>query len=114
MGLNDQSTPMVTQMAMATAAGLPVVGNIYTASDAMKFAGFDSPVSTPVSNNVESIDGTKVTAGIMQFNYTGTSNPHFVIYRMNAAQQAYVDFFKSVLDGNPTISVNTAGQEGSK
>lgn len=113
MGLNDRSTPHITQQAMAVSEGLPVVGKLFDASDAMKLAGLDSPVPSPVSNNLSiNVDGTKTTGGIMQFDYKGNSNPHFVIYYMQAAKRAYVDFFQSVIDGHPTIKVDASKQSG--
>ena len=113
MGRNDQCTPMITQMALATSIGLPVVGNVYEVSDAMKYAGFDKPLTPPVSNNITTRAGQTVTGGFMQFDYTGTSNPHFVIYRMEAGENAYIDFFDSVLKGQAEIKVDTSKQSGS-
>ena len=113
MGVNDQCTPMVTQMAMATAEGLPVVGHLYEASDAMKYAGFDTPLNSPVSNNITSTTGDIVTGGFVQFENQGTSNPHFVLYHIPGAKEVYLNFFRGVLNGTPEIKVTTANQTGS-
>lgn len=113
MGVNDQCTPMVTQMAMATAEGLPVVGNIYEVSDAMRYAGFDTALDSPVSKNLTSTNGDVVTGGIAQFENKGTGNPHFVLYHIQGAGQMYLEFFRSVMDGTPKIIVDTSKQSGS-
>ena len=104
------------QLSMVASIGLPTVGQKYLDHDALALNGLATPVSSPVTNNVTSADGSQtVTGGAMQFNYTGSSNPHFVIYRMSAARNAYTDFFKSIIDNNgvPTISVNESKQSGS-
>ena len=115
MGLNDGSTPMTTQMALAASIGLPIVGKKLAETDATRLAGLSTPVDSPVSNNLEiNVGGQKTTGGFMQFNYTDSdsNDPHFVIYHMKAAEQAYINFFKSVLEGNPTVSVDSENQEG--
>ena len=112
MGLNDQCTPMITQMTLAASTGLPIVGTKYAESDATTLLGLSEPVSSPVSNNVTlNVDGKIVTGGFMEFHYTGTRNPHFILYHMAPAYNAYVDYFKSILAGTPTVSVN-GNQEG--
>ena len=116
IGVGDQSTPNAAQLSMVASIGLPTVGQKYLDHDALALNGLATPVSSPVTNNVTSADGSQtVTGGAMQFNYTGSSNPHFVIYRMSAARNAYTDFFKSIIDNNgvPTISVNESKQSGS-
>lgn len=102
IGIGDQSTPNSSQFTMISAIGLPPVGEIFKTSVDMEVAGYTKSVGNSVSKNLK--DGA-VTGGSLQFNYTGNDNPHFVIYRMESAENSYIDFFKSVLDGNPTVSV---------
>jgi len=104
IGLGDENTPQEIQFAMATAIGLPTVGEMYAVSDAMRLAKMDKALTSPVSNNIVTKNGN-VTGGVMQFTYT-SGNPHFVIYYVPSAQRTYVDFFKSVLEGKPTVSVS--------
>ncbi len=109
IGIGDQSTPNSAQFTMISAIGLPPVGEIFKTSVDMEIAGYTTSVGSSVSKNL--MEG-KATGGSMQFNYTGNDNPHFVIYRMQSAQNSYINFFKSVLDGNPTVSVS-GSQSGS-
>ncbi len=116
IGVGDQSTPNAAQLAMVASIGLPLVGQKYLDHDALKMTGLNQSVSSPVSNNVSSADGKQtVTGGHMQFDYTGSSNPHFVIYRMSSARNAFVEFFRSIVDAPhvPTITVNEYSQHGS-
>ncbi|MBR4985763.1 MAG: hypothetical protein IKY83_08485 [Proteobacteria bacterium] len=103
IGIGDQSTPNSAQFTMISAIGLPPVGEIFKTSVDMELAGYTTSVGNSVSKNLA--DG-RATGGSMQFNYTGNDNPHFVIYRMESAENSYIDFFKSVLDDNPTVSVS--------
>ncbi len=111
MGLYDQCTPMITQMSLAASIGLPIVGTKYAESDATALLGLSDPVNSPVSNNITNVNGDTVTGGFMEFHYTGKRNPHFILYHMSPAYYAYVDYFKSILAGTPTVSVN-GNQEG--
>lgn len=111
MGLGDLSTPQAAQFAMITSTGLPFVGEVFETSMPSVIAGLDKSAGKSVSNNVTTPSG-KATGGAIQFNYTGTKNPHFVIYYMEAGKKSYIDFFKSVLAGTPTVSVS-GKQKGS-
>lgn len=112
IGLGDQSTPQAAQFAMISSIGLPTIGEMFTdpVPDPMRIAGLDIPQKAPASKNVTTSTG-KVTAGALQFNYTGNDNPHFVIYRMNSAKQSYIEFFRTVLEGKPQIIID-GSQEG--
>lgn len=111
MGLGDQSTPQAAQFAMVTSIGLPFVGEVFETSTPSVLAGLAESAGQSVSDNISTPNGN-ATGGAIQFNYTGSQNPHFVIYTMSAGKQAYIDFFKSVLDGKPTVSVKESGQSG--
>ena len=106
IGLGDQSTPQAAQFAMISQTGLPPIGEVFKVSDSMELAGFTKSTGNTVSNNVTNLDGKKSTGASIQFNYTGSDNPHFVIYDMKSARNAYIDFFKSVVEGHPTASVS--------
>ncbi len=112
MGLNDRCTPMITQMTLAASIGLPIVGTKFAETDATALMGLSEPVSSPVSNNITNVNGDVVTGGFMEFHYLSSwRNPHFILYHMKPAYDAYLDFFRSVLAGTPTVSVN-GNQEG--
>ena len=113
VGLGDRSTPTVTQYAMIASTGLPFIGKVYEASnDAIKLAGLDKSVGSSVIQNISTDNGT-ATGAAMQFDYTGTSNPHFVIYNMASARNAYINFFKSAISGKTKVSVS-GSQKGDK
>lgn len=112
VGLGDQSTPTATQYAMIASIGLPFVGKVFESSIALDIAGLSQSVGNAVSENIKTANG-KTTGAAIQYNYTGSDNPHFVIYNMASAKQAYYDFFKSVLEGKTTVSV-TGSQEGTR
>ncbi|MBQ9395206.1 MAG: hypothetical protein IJU23_06760 [Proteobacteria bacterium] len=112
IALGDQDTPQSAQFAMISSIGLPPIGKMFTVTDPMRIVGFTKSTGSSVSNNITTLDGKKVTGASMQFKYTGGDNPHFVIYNMNSARNAYVDFFRSVVvDGKPTVSIS-GSQEG--
>ena len=102
IGIGDTKTPNSTQFAMISSIGLPPVGNLYEVSDAMKLVSFDKPLNAPVSGNIVTKSGN-VTGGSMQFQVSGC-DPHYAIYCNQNAKQSYINFFGSVLEGNPTIS----------
>lgn len=113
LGLGDRSTPQAGQFAMIASEGLEFVGKVYQTTDAIELAGLTKSAGNSVHNNITPSGGNKVTGGAIQFDYTGSDNPHFVIYDMASAKQAYIDFFKSVLNGSTTVSV-TGNQSGAK
>ena len=103
----------MTQYAMIASTGLPFIGKVYEASnDAIKLAGLDKSVGSSVIQNISTDNGT-ATGAAMQFDYTGTSNPHFVIYNMASARNAYINFFKSAISGKTKVSVS-GSQKGDK
>ena len=110
IGLGDRDTPQSLQFTFGAAIGLPVVGKLFESNDIMRIVGNDKPVASPQTQNITSGD-TKVTGGTFQFRYTGSDNPHFVIYRMASGRSTYLNFFRSILDGNPTVRVD-GSQEG--
>ena len=90
---------------MIASEGLPAVGKVFKYSDPMELLNLHQTSGNSVSNNIEGGNNT-VTAGALQFKYTGDDNPHFVIYHMASARDSYITFFKSVLEGKPTVSVS--------
>lgn len=110
VGIGDRSTPTATQYAMIASTGLPFIGKVYDATnDALKLSGFDKSVGSSVTQNI-STDSGKATGAAMQFDYTGEANPHFVIYNMESARNAYINFFKSALTGKTKVSVSGSQQ----
>ena len=112
VGLGDRSTPTSTQFAMIASEGLPWVGQVFETNDALQLAGLTESTGSSVHNNITT-DSGPVTGGAMQFQYTGQSNPHFVIYYMSSARNAFIEFFRSVLNGETTVSVS-GSQSGNK
>lgn len=111
IALGDQDTPQSAQFAMISSIGLPPIGKVFTVTDPMSIVGFTKSTGSSVKNNITTLDGKKATGASMQFKYTGNDNPHFVIYRMDSARNAYINFFKSVLEGTPKVSIS-GSQEG--
>ena len=105
IGIGDRSTPNAAQFAMIASEGLPAIGKVFNYSDPMELLNLHETSGNSDSDNVKGGNNT-VTAGALQFTYTGDDNPHFVIYHMESARDSYINFFKSVLDGKPTVSVS--------
>lgn len=124
VALHDQDTPHNSQFAMIASIGLPIIGDVFVPSvtyphEAMSLAGFTKSVGSSVKGNLTSRDGQKASGASMQFIYTGLDNPHFAIYHMQSARNAYINFFRSVLDNagkadpTPVIAIN-GSQNGNK
>ena len=106
IGIGDRDSPNSGQFAMITAEGLEPVGVVYDVSDAMRIAGYTDSKAYCAADNIEA-GGGRVTGGSLQFTLQNTEiDPHFVIYYNVSARNAYVDFFQSVLAGEPQICVS--------
>ena len=106
IGIGDRDSPNSGQFAMITAEGLEPVGVVYEVSDAMRIAGYTDSKAYCAADNIEA-SGGRVTGGSLQFTLQNTEiDPHFVIYYNVSARNAYVDFFQSVLAGEPQICVS--------
>ncbi len=97
-GLEDTYTPPRTIEALATAARLPIAGEML-----YEPAGFDlrglGAEDRPVEDNVVGYDGETITAGLAQFADQG----HFAVYYDRDARTLYRDFLESASYGSPEL-----------
>ena len=107
IGIGDQSTPNAAQFAMVAAEGLPAVGEVFDYSDPMEFQNLHKSSGNSASDNIKGGNNT-ATGGTLQFRFAkdDDTNPHFAIYHMESARDSFITFFKSVLEGKPTVSVS--------
>lgn len=95
----DNETPPGSIEAMAVTMGVPIVEPVVQRLEAYRLGGAPSVVA-PVRENLALADGTRVTAGVIQFEGFG----HFVIYEEADARNQYTTFLSSIVaDGAPTI-----------
>jgi hypothetical protein len=97
-GTADTLTPPQTIEALAAAIGLPQVEPVVQTLDPLRLADVGR-VTPPVFENVTLPGGARVTGGLMQWPDAG----HFVIYEDPDAERRYVEFFRTALEGTPTI-----------
>jgi hypothetical protein len=98
-GLLDTYTPPRTIEALATAARLPIAGEMLYEPEGFALREL-GPESLPLKNNVLSWDGDdEVTAGLAQFADQG----HFAVYDDKDAMDLYRDFLESASYGTPKL-----------
>lgn len=98
-GDEDTDAPPRTIEALAASIGLPIVEPVVQRTDPFRILARPS-VTPPVMGNVTLPSGDAVTGGLMQWAGVG----HFVIYRVDDAQNRYREFFRTmVADGTPTL-----------
>ncbi len=98
-GLDDPYTPAITVEGCAIGSGIPVTGPLLQDNTGFKIKGLD-PVDFPVSDNIITSDGLKVTAGLVQFEGFG----HFPVFDSEDAISIWKHFVKtSLVDLAPEI-----------
>lgn len=97
-GLEDTYTPPFTIESLATAARMPVVGEMFAEPDGFELRGLDEQ-ERPQQANVVSYSGRALTAGLVQFPGQG----HFAIYDDRDARDLYKDFLESSAAGSPEL-----------
>jgi len=101
VGRNDYYTKTITQNAVITSLGLPLAGPML--NDEIKLTqglqGYDQPLEFPVSQNMETEDGRRVTAAVLQFEPdTWTNEGHNVDYNLTETKHQYGCFLRSLAD----------------
>ena len=97
-GLEDAYTPPPTIGALTAAGSVPIlspVAETWMAQDFVPVVGD----SIPARNNVESWDGSSVTAGLLQYPGYG----HFPVFEDEGAMTAYREFLARAVEGVPEV-----------
>ena len=96
-GVHDAQTPADTAEALAVAGRLPIASGYHERSvDGLQLRGLED-LSVPYSANATHSDGTRVTAGLAQFDAN-----HWAIFNTPEASLLYANFLWSQLrDGPP-------------
>jgi hypothetical protein len=97
-GTEDTYTPPFTIESLATAARLPVVGEMVSEPAGFALRGLGAQ-ARPQQDNVTAFDGSRVTAGLAQFKGQG----HFAIYDDRDARSLYKDFLETAAAGAPEL-----------
>lgn len=98
-GLEDTYTPPRTIEALATAAGMPIAGEMLYEPAGFALRGLGAE-ALPFEENIVGFDGGEVTAGLAQFADVG----HFAIYEDDDAKDLYRDFLESAAyDDDPRL-----------
>lgn len=97
-GLDDTFTPPRTIEALATAARLPIAGEMLYEPRGFALRGLGAE-ARPLERNVQGYDGTEVTAGLAQFADQG----HFAVYDDKDARDLYRDFLETASYGSPEL-----------
>lgn len=99
-GLTDEYTPPKSIEIMAATAKIPIVGTAYSINPAQEI--LDYPESHSVEANSEAYDGSKITAGLVQFPYDG----HFPIFQNEEAVNLYRNFLETAVEGSSVIEIS--------
>ena len=97
-GLEDAYTPPPTIGALTAAGSVPIlspVAETWMAQDFVPVVGD----SIPARNNVESWNGSSVTAGLLQYPGYG----HFPVFEDEGAMTAYREFLARAVEGVPEV-----------
>lgn len=98
-GLDDPYTPAITVEGCAIGAGIPITGPLLQDNVGFKLGGIDH-LEFPVSDNIVTSDGQKVTAGLVQFDGFG----HYPVFDSEDAISIWKHFVKtSLVDLAPEI-----------
>lgn len=97
-GIRDDQTPYRTAEALATAAGVPFVGERFAKAQGMLLAGLDSQ-SFPVEGNLQAWDGSQVTGGLSQW----ADGTHFVVFEEESARDLVRNFVDSTLHDEGSV-----------
>jgi hypothetical protein len=97
VGLDDSYFPPVLYDAIALAYGHEQAGEQVWASmqEALALADLDGIVDYPVTNNVESLDGSPYTSAIVQYEGDGLYDPHSIYGQLDAVKHQYGCFFET-------------------
>ena len=101
VGQNDFYTKAITQNAILTALGLPLAGPMVepTIQLNQKLMGYNKPLDFPVSHNVQSEDGRKVTAAVLQYlPDSWTNEGHNVNHNLPETKHQHAVFLRSLID----------------
>ena len=98
-GLEDTFTPPFTIESLATAARMPIAGNMVAEPAGFELRGLGAS-DRPLARNVTAWNGDEVTAGLAQFAGEG----HFAIYDNADAKDLYKDFLETAAAGAPELS----------
>lgn len=98
-GLLDDYTPPPTIGALAAAGRVPILDPIAEVWPAQAFV---PPVGgdIPLDGNLRAWDGSRVTAGVLQYPEHG----HFAVFDDEGAMDAYREFLEGAVDGAPEIT----------
>lgn len=107
VGLNDFYTKTITQNAIITALELPLAGKARepTILINLNLKGWHKPFNFPVTLNVVSDNGERVTASALQYQPdTWTNEGHNVNYNLTETKHQYGCFLRTFIDtGKPVI-----------
>ncbi len=106
VGQNDFYTKAFTQNAVATSLFLPLAGKVVEPSILLnqKLLGFDKPLDFPVSQNVQSEDGRKVTAAVLQYEADSwTHEGHNVNHNLPETKYQHGWFLRTLIDSGVAI-----------
>ena len=98
-GLQDLYTPPPTIGALAAAGRIPILDPVKQTWLAQSFV---PPVggAIPAEDNVVGWDGSRITAGILQYPEHG----HFAVFDDTGAMNAYREFLAGAVDGDASIA----------
>ena len=106
VGGNDFYTKAITQNALITALRLPLAGPVREESLLLneRLMGFNKPINFPVSQNVESEDGRKATAAVLQYEPDSwTHEGHNVNHNLPETKYQHGWFLRTLIDtGSPS------------
>ena len=100
-GKSDAQTPHQTAEALASAARMPIVEPSMNEPVSLDLRGL-SVAPTPSSLNVQSYNGSSVTAGLSQW----PDGDHFILFDDHDAAGMYREFLKTALEGQAVIDPN--------
>jgi len=115
VGRNDFYTKAVTQNAILTALHLPLAGPMVEPSILVnqRLMGYAKSLEFPVSQNVSSEDGRKVTAAVLQYQPdTWTNEGHNVNHNLPETRHQYGWFLRTLIDSGVAI-IPAPAPEGS-
>ncbi len=98
-GLEDTYTPPRTIEALATAARLPIAGDMAYEPAGFELRGLGAE-ALPLEGNIPGYDGSDVTGGLAQFPGEG----HFAVYDDRQAMDLYREFLESAAYDSPELS----------
>lgn len=100
VGKGDEYFPTVIYDAVALAYGHQEAGEEIWPSmqDALALEGLDGIISYPVSQNLESADGTPYTGVVVQYEGDGIDDPHVIFVQLDDVKYQYGCFLSTFLE----------------